>query len=1121
MRCGLAYLCAKAGREEEARRELAYFTEERIAEMPRDTSWLPGLCQLGEAFAIVGDRERCRSVYDRVRPYAGRSLTIGKRVAYLGAVSHYLGVMAAALGRRDEALGLFEDALASQAAVGARPWLAVTQVALAELSCATDEPARVERGRSLVREALETAVALDMPGLAARAEALIAAGRAAERTFAPTRETFVGRARELAILRAALAAAANGQGGIVLLVGEPGIGKTRTAEELAREARAAGAEVLTGRCYEGEGAPAFWPWVQVLREYASTRDAATLRAELGSSAPDVAAVCTDLRRRLPGLPAPPLLEAEQARFRFFDGVTRALQQASARRPLVILLDDLQGADEPSLLLLQFLARALRDARVLVVGGLRPRALADEHALAATLAELIREQVVERLTLTGLDVDEVALLLAQVAGEPPPPSLVVAVHARTEGSPLYVREVARALAADGGLTTDASTPLAMPDTVRLTIARNLQARSPECRELLTLASLFGREFRTGALGRASGLDPAHLLRLLDEAEAARLVERTSDPERRRFAHALFGETLAEALGAAPRAALHRRAAEALASDPRALEHAAEVAHHWFEAGPAGDPDQAVAWASRAADRALSLLAYEEAARLYGIALRALEWTAERDAEQRAELLLGLGEARKRMGNKKEAERVLLEAAALAREAGSPELLTRAALGFAPAVTYAEQGVPDARVVGLLEDAIAAWEGRDSGLHACALARLGLAFMLSDARRAKETADRALSMVRRVADPASLRSVFSAWLAHHGSEYDPRPRLTVATELVELAEKAGDLEALAVGLLWKGVHLLEAGDVAGMRREQAALCRVAAELRQPVWSWYALQTEVAMALLDGRLQDAECRIVEGLHVGRETLPFAAVAYHVGAMMLLRMHQGRVGEFASEYRSAVAMHPSRAALSPLVWVESERGNPVEARRILAGIVADDFAYVRNDVVWAITLCFLAEGCANLGERQSAARIYELMAPLRYGWLTWVEAVPLGPVAHYLGLLAHALGRLDEAAELFEEALASTMRAGAPLFVARTQYENARLLRARGGPGDVERAERLLAEARATAESIGMAGLLAKIDALAVPAAAPPATRSPQVFRRDGDFWTIAYAGRETRVLDVMCVV
>ena len=503
------------------------------------------------------------------------------------------------------------------------------------------------------------------------------------------------------------------------------------------------------------------------------RDATTLAAELGTAAADVAAVCPAVRAQLPELPPAPGGNPEHARFRFFDGVTRALGRAAAARPVVLVLDDLHGADRPSLLLLQFLARALSAARVLVVGALRDVALAAEHPLAEALGELVREGGSEWLRLRGLDEGAVAALIETMAGLPPPAGLAAAVHARTDGNPLFVTEVVRALVAAGPLhpvPPDEVWRLPVPDTVRATIARRLGQRSAGCREVLTLAALFGREFRVDALTRAIGRDAREVLGVVEEAEAARLVTaRQAVRGRYRFVHALVNETLVDALGPARRSALHREAAAALAADPRAEELAAEIAHHYHAAGPAGDPAAAVAWAARAGERALALLAYEEAARLYRLALDALGWGAP-DVAREAELLLALGDACKRAGDVVAAKASFLRAAELGRRLGAPERLTRAALGFAPAVTYAEQPAPDAAVTSLLEEAIAAWGGRDSGLHASALARLALALLFGDPVHRQALIARAVAMARRLGDPgrcAMSSRAGSAWTSRGSS------------------------------------------------------------------------------------------------------------------------------------------------------------------------------------------------------------------------------------------------------------------------------------------------------------------------------------------------------------------
>jgi hypothetical protein len=932
---------------------------------------------------------------------------------------------------------------------------------------------------------------------------------------AARREVFVGRAREIGILQSAFAAAVSGRGRVVLLAGEPGIGKTRTAAELARRAREAGAEVLVGRCFEGDGAPAFWPWVQMLRAFTDGRDRDVLAADLGAAAPDVAAVFPELLARLPGLALAPPGDPGHARFRFFDGVTQALARAAAARPIVLSIDDLHGADEPSLRLLQFLARALSGARVLVVGGLRDFALAREHPLAGTLGELVREQVVELVRMGGLEEAEVAALLAEVAQEDPPARLVRAVRERTEGNPLYTLEVARMLAAHGGLAAAGAEQLAIPDTVRLAIGVRLRALSAGCQDLLTLAALFGREFRVDALARASGCEGSRVLALLDEAERARVLEPSSDrPAQRRFAHALLGETLAGELGAAERAETHRRLAEALIAGPYAEEHAAEIAHHWLEAGLAGDPEQAVTWSCRAAERALALLAHEEATRLYRRALEALDASGARSGAHRAELLLGLGEACKRAGRIDESKRSFLDAAVAARQLGSAELLTRAALGYAPAVTIAAQPAPDAAVVDLLEEAIAAWRGRDSGLHACALERLALAILFGDPERLVALDEQAMSMATRVGDKESLRYVLARSLSNFALQMRPGARLDKATALVALSERTGDAESLAIGRLWRLVNLIEHDEVAVMRREQPEFTRLARALRQPVWGWHARLAEVTVAFLDGRFDDAERAMEEAAAEAQSVMPFLAPAYLLSFRVYVRIFQGRAGEHADEYRRVFEAHPSPLSLSLLALVETERGNPAGARYWTERVTGSDFAHFRADLISLLAAVWIAEACALTGDRGRAAWLYDFLAPHAGRWLVMGEALPMGPVSHFLGVLARALGRLDLAEAHFEAARASAARAGSPTFLAPAQYESALLLRERGAEGDVARAVDLLAEARVTAASAGMQGLVAKIDALG---AGKEGLATPKRFRRDGDFWTIAYAGKEIRLRDL----
>jgi DNA-binding SARP family transcriptional activator len=273
-------------------------------------------------------------------------------------------------------------------------------------------------------------------------------GTAAEPTVEAPGSVFVGRERELAELGEGLDDALAGRGRLFLIVGEPGIGKSRLAEELVVRARARGARVLVGRCWEAGGAPAYWPWLQALRAYARDSDGAALRAELEAGGADLAQLLPELRERFPDLPEPPTLEPEAARFRLFDAVAEFLRRACEARPSVLVLDDLHAADAPSLLLLRFLARQLGSARMLVLGAYRDVDPLPGQPLTETLAEVTREPVTRRLPLGGLSEREVAEFLELTAPAVASEELPVALYEETEGNPLFVGEIVRLVSIEG-------------------------------------------------------------------------------------------------------------------------------------------------------------------------------------------------------------------------------------------------------------------------------------------------------------------------------------------------------------------------------------------------------------------------------------------------------------------------------------------------------------------------------------------------------------------------------------------------------------------------------------------------------------------------------------------------
>ena len=386
---------------------------------------------------------------------------------------------------------------------------------------------------------------------------------------------FVGRQREMGELKACLEEALSGRGRLVTLVGEPGIGKTRTAQELATYSGLRGAQVLWGRCYEEQGVPPYWPWVQAIRSYVRERDPDQLRSEMGAGAADIAEVVSDVRESLPDLQPTPQLEPEQARFRLFDSITSFLKTASQRQPLVLVLDDLHWADQPSLMLLQFVARELGGARLLIIGTYRDIELSRQHPLAEALGELTRERLFQRVLLRGLTQEDVGRFIDMSSGNSAPRGLVEGVHTQTEGNPLFVTEVVRLLVQEGELGADPSTgpgraretdswTIRIPEGVREVIGRRLNRLSQRCNEVLTVASIIGREFTLAHLTQVvEEVTEDRLFEVLEEALAARVIEELPQSVGRyQFTHALIQETLAEELSTTRRVRLHARIAEAL-------------------------------------------------------------------------------------------------------------------------------------------------------------------------------------------------------------------------------------------------------------------------------------------------------------------------------------------------------------------------------------------------------------------------------------------------------------------------------------------------------------------------------------------------------------------------------
>ena len=425
---------------------------------------------------------------------------------------------------------------------------------------------------------------------------------------------FVGRQREMAELTDAL----SGRGQMVMLAGEPGIGKTRTAQELATLALAKGVRILWGRCYEQEGAPPYWPWVQIMRAYVQQAGAEQLTTEIGAGAAGIAEIIPEIRGKLTDLETLPALEPDQALFRLFDSITTFLKNASQNQTLMLVLDDLHWADRSSLLLLEFLVRELGESRLLLVGCYRDTELSQQPLLAETLAQLSREPTFRRQVLRGLGQDELGRFIETTTGVQPSPELTDELYAHTEGNPFFMTEVIRLMSESGDLTAGhIGTPggLRIPDGVREVIGQRLNRLSAQCNELLTSASIIGREFDFGLLNILNGaMSEDQLLQAVDQAVPFHLIEEVpGQMDRYQFGHSLIQQALADGVTTSRRVRLHARIAEALEAlyGDDAEAHAEELAHHFAEAQTSTGPDQLVRYSLLAGEQALASYAYEDA------------------------------------------------------------------------------------------------------------------------------------------------------------------------------------------------------------------------------------------------------------------------------------------------------------------------------------------------------------------------------------------------------------------------------------------------------------------------------------------------------------------------------
>ena len=930
----------------------------------------------------------------------------------------------------------------------------------------------IEPGRQL-RE-LEQAILRQDPSLDLRPPA--------EPEPQPTPNAFVGREHELATLTRALDDALAGDGRLVLIAGEPGIGKSRLAEEVGRHARRRGARVYVGRCWEAGGAPAYWPWVQALRAYIRDSDPEAVRAQLGGEGAELAAILPELRAVIPDLPESPPADSDGARFRLLESVASFLRSAASAGPIVVGLDDLHAADAPSLLLLRFVAGQLGGAPLLIVGCYRDTDVGRE--LSEALADVARGPGMQRLPLRGLSGADTSRLLQMTMGGGPAEELAAEIHAETQGNPLFAKEIGRLLAAEGH-GEGARGRIPIPQGVLEVIGQRLARQSEGCRNVLALASVVGREFDPDVIGRVAESDDEALFSALDEAAGAGLVGAVPEASGRlRFSHILIRDALYEDLPAPRRLRLHRAIAEALealyANNPE--PHLTELAQHYREAGPPG-AEKAIDYAQRAGDRAASQYGYEEAAQSYASALQLLETAPSGDAERTCELLLALGEVLSRAGNGAEARQALRKAADLAQRADRPDQLARAAIEYGGRFGWARASI-DPFYVPVLERALAAVGTEDSTARVRLLARLAAA-RRDDAPRERRVAiaAEALEMAGRIGDPVTLALALEAqWVATEGPEIVlDATGLAATRRMIELGEQTGEKERMYEGHEHRLNSFWQLGDRTAVDVEFDVLAGLVDELRQPAQRWHLGTMRTMLALMEGRFDDADRLIEETVVIGQRVENWNAVVSQRIALFVLRREQGRLGELATTISRSVHEYPSLLRFAcAQAHLEADLGREREARAHLDALLALDLEHEHRDAEWLFSMALLPDPCAALTHALGAAELYPLLLPFEELYALAPIEGTFGSMARGLGVLATVLRRYDDAQRHLETAIEIERRMGGRPWLAHAHHDLASTLLARGAPGDRQRAKKHRDAALGLYGELGMETWAARLSTL-----------------------------------------
>jgi hypothetical protein len=894
--------------------------------------------------------------------------------------------------------------------------------------------------------------------------------------------SFVGRAKDLVTLRDNWRQAGAGQPRAVFVCGNAGIGKTRMCSEFAQEVHALGATVLYGRCEEEALAP-YGPFIHAIRHYATHRPSLVdvLDLPAGFELARLGWPISGGDRRLRASTGEGDRDTE--RYQLFEAAVALVKAMARSAPLLVIFDDLQWADLPTLRLLRHLIRFVDEGAVMLVCTMRDDEPKPDERREHALGELQREAVVETMRLEGLNQDETAALVEKWAHAEVEPDVIACLRDRTGGNPFYIEESLRPLRNLARLRDDLaeSRPVShsVPKAIEALILRRLSSRalSPATLEVLDAAAIIGREFGLGLLAALLRRPVPDITDALEEAIRKGLViEVPGYVDRLAFCHAFVRETLLSRQQPSHRMRLHARCGEALeARYATSGPHAAELAHHFFEARHDERDEKALRYALAAARWASGALAYEDAVTQQDRALQILaEQGRERDPE-RCDLLLSRGRALWRAGETEAARDSFAQAAGVARQLEDAERFARAALGFGH--RYYDPDEVDEQLIALLEEALERLGERDSGWRARILAGLADALHFRESPdTVQELGREAVRMARSIDDKPALVVAYAGLHAALLHIDFLEERLEVNKEMLDLIERIGDRgpqEATAHALHWRLYNLFEVGDMETARREHATLSELAERLRQPIYLHFAAAWEAKWAETEGRFDEAEHLALRSLELAeRSHMPYAKSNY-AGQLFGLRRDQGLLEKLPGEIREFIGERPQLVVWrAGMLLARLDAGEQDRARAEFEDLARLDFARVPRDIFWLGAMCLLAEACARFADRERATVLFDKLERHADRNAQIGLALSVGVVHRFLGGLAGVMERWAEAVDHFEEARRLSKNMGAITSLAHIECEYAETLLARGDAADRASAAKHLAEARRIAGAFKVVG-------------------------------------------------